>query len=74
MFDNPEKNRLLIFSRCSRDTEAYVKIGKNLDDLESRELREQLSKAREEAEEEAEGSLLNLPRFIKPTFRVTLMS
>jgi len=52
LLKNPEKNRQLIFSRGSRDTEAYVKIGKNLEDVENRELREQLSKAREEAEVE----------------------
>jgi len=55
MLDNPEKNQRSIFSRFSRDTEAYVKIGKNLEDLENRETREKLKHYRDEAEAEAEG-------------------
>jgi len=60
LLEDPEKNRLLIFSRCSRDTEAYAKIGKNLEDVENRELREQLSKARKEAEKQTQPASVAL--------------
>lgn len=50
--EDPKKNQRAIFSRFSRDTEAYVKIRKNLEDVENRETLEKLKRYREEAEAE----------------------
>jgi len=52
LLDDPEKNRVSICSACSRDIEEYLKIGKNLEDLENREDAEILKTLRETAEAE----------------------
>ena len=52
MITKSEKNRAVILSNLSRDSEAYKKIGKNLDDAESRDNSEKLTAARKKVEEE----------------------